>query len=140
MTTSQQFRARAVELEELIKRADHPDAIRELERQRRTMAELADNEGWLADNLDKTVHPASQDVDDGSILVEDGPVVAEDGGHILACLGAALLMRWNTLPTKLQKELFNDASSMGELLQTDALKREIACFLHKHKDGEVAPI
>ena len=31
---------------------------------------------------------------------------------------------------------------MGELLQTDKLKRQIACFLHKHKDNEdeAAPI
>jgi hypothetical protein len=140
MTTSEQFRARAVEFEALIKRADHPDAIRELQRQQRTLTELADNEGWLEENLDKTVQPTSQDVNDGSIRAEGGQIVAEDGGHILACLGAAVIMRWNTLPTKLQKELFDDASSMGELLQTDALKRQIACFLHKHKDDEAASI
>jgi hypothetical protein len=69
----------------------------------------------------------------------DGPIVAEDEGHILACLGAAVIMRWNTLPTKLQKELFDDASSTGELLQSDALKGEIARFLHNHKDDEAAP-
>ena len=133
MITSQQFRARAVEFDELIKRADHPDAIRELKGQQRTLTELADNEEWLASNLDKTVRATSQDVDEGPILAEDGPTVAADHEHILACLGAAVIMQWNTLPTKLQKELFENASSTGELLQTDALKKQIACFLHKHK-------
>ena len=139
MTTSQQFRERAVEFEELIKRAAHPDAIRELQRQRRAFTELADNEGWLAENLDNTVH-RGPDADDGSILAEDAPIAPQDGERILACLGAAVIMRWNTLPTKLQKELFDDASSTGELLQADALKRQIACFLHEHKDDETAPI
>ncbi len=139
MTTSHQFRARAVEFDELIKRADQPDAVRELQGQQRTLVELADNEEWLANNLDKTVRPTSQDVGDGPVLAEDGPIVADDG-HILACLGAAVIMQWNTLPTKLQKELFDNASSMGELLQTDALKKQIACFLHKHKGADVAPM
>jgi hypothetical protein len=140
MTTSEQFRARAVEFEELIKRADQPDAIRELQRQQRTLTDLADNEGWMAENQGKTVQPTGQDVNDGAIPAEDDPIAPEDSGHILACLGAAVINRWNTLPTKLQKELFKDAGSMGELLQTDKLKRQIACFLHKHKDDEAAPI
>jgi hypothetical protein len=140
MITSQQFRERAVEFEELIKRAGHPDAIRKLQGQQRSLVELADNEEWLASNLDKTVRPASQDVGDRSIVAENGPAVGADDGHILACLGAAVIMQWNTLPTKLQKELFDNASSMGELLQTDALKKQIACFLHNHKDADVAPM
>jgi hypothetical protein len=35
---------------------------------------------------------------------------------VLRCLGAALIMQWNTLPQKLRRELFDNASSMGELL------------------------
>jgi hypothetical protein len=54
--------------------------------------------------------------------------------RILRCLGAAVIMRWNTIPTKLQRELFDNASSVGELLQVGALKGQIARFLHKHKD------
>jgi hypothetical protein len=48
-------------------------------------------------------------------------------------------MRWNTLPTKLQKELFDDASSVGALLQAGAVKGQIARFLHNHKDDDMAP-
>jgi hypothetical protein len=138
MTTSP-FRARATEFDALIKRADHPDAVRELQGQQRTLVELANNEEWLASNLDKTVRVTGQDVGESAILAQDGPSAAAEEGHVLACLGAAVIMQWNTLPTKLQKELFDNASSMGELLQTDALKKQIACFLHKHKDGEVTP-
>jgi hypothetical protein len=145
MSTSQQLRTRAAEFGELIKSADHPDAIRELRRQKRTFNELADNEDWLANNLDKTVHPADKDDSEDLMLppmakgAGKGPILVEDEGHVLRCLGAALIMRWNTLPTKLQKELFDNASSVGGLLQTGELKAQIARFLHNHKDDEAAP-
>jgi hypothetical protein len=138
MMTSQQSRARAAEFGELIKGANHSDAIRELQRQQRTFTELADNEDWLAGNLDKTVHPASQDINDGPNLAKDSAIIAEDEAYLLGCLGAAVIMQWNTLPTKLQRELFDNASSMGDLLQTDVLKGQIARFLHNHKDDEAA--
>jgi hypothetical protein len=54
--------------------------------------------------------------------------------HILRCLGAAVLMQWNDLPTKIQRELFEHASAMGELNHTAELKRQVARFLHQHKD------
>ena len=54
--------------------------------------------------------------------------------HILRCLGAAVIMQWNDLPTKIQRELFEHASSMGELDHTAELKGQVARFLHQHKD------
>jgi hypothetical protein len=47
-------------------------------------------------------------------------------------------MQWNTLPPKLQKELFEAASSVGDLLQAAPLKGQIARFLHNHKDDDPA--
>ena len=144
MLTSQQSRTRAAEFGELIKTADHPDAIRELRRQERTFTELADNEDWVANNLDKTVHPTDEDDSDDVMLPPtaedggDGPPLAEDEEHVLRCLGAAVIMQWNTLPTKLQRELFDKASSVGGLLQSGELKGQIARFLHNHKDDEAA--
>ena len=138
MITSRQFRERADEFGELVKQTQHPDAIRELQRQQRSFTDLADNEDWMARNLDKTVPPTGRDVGDRPAPAEDDPIVAEDKGYILACLGAAVIMQWNTLPTRLQKELFDNASSMGELLQSDVLKGQIARFLHNHKD-DAAP-
>jgi hypothetical protein len=49
-------------------------------------------------------------------------------------LGAALIMQWNTLPTTLQREVFDTAGSAGKLLETAALRGQIARFLHKHKN------
>ena len=53
---------------------------------------------------------------------------------ILECLGAAVIMRWDTLPTKIQRELFEDATSLADLAQTAPPKGQIARFLHNHKD------
>jgi hypothetical protein len=55
---------------------------------------------------------------------------AEDE-KILECLGAAVIMLWGSLPTKIQRELFEHAT---DLAQTAPVKGQIARFLHNHKD------
>ena len=45
-------------------------------------------------------------------------------------------MQWSSLPAKLQREPFDTAGAMGELLDTSALRGQIARFLHKHKDSD----
>jgi hypothetical protein len=50
--------------------------------------------------------------------------------------GAAVIMQWNDLATDVQRELFDYATSMGELRHVAELKGQIAWFLNKHKDGE----
>ena len=54
MLTPQQFRAKAAEYGELVKRASNPGAIREFQELERSFIELANNPAWLASNLDKT--------------------------------------------------------------------------------------
>ena len=54
--------------------------------------------------------------------------------HILDCLGAAVMMRWGTLPTKIQRELFDYATSLADLTHTAQLRGQIARYLHNHKD------
>jgi hypothetical protein len=54
--------------------------------------------------------------------------------RILRCLGAAVIMQWNTIPTKLQRELFDTAGSVGDVLKSSELRAQIARFLHKQKD------
>ena len=72
-----------------------------------------------------------------SELSRDKPVLlSEDEGRILQCLGAAVLLQWNDLPTPIQQQLFEHAVSIGEAGQTAKLKERIARFLHKHKDDE----
>jgi hypothetical protein len=53
---------------------------------------------------------------------------------MLRCLGAAVVMQWSTLPRKLQRELFDNATAVGELSETAARRGMIARFLHKQND------
>jgi hypothetical protein len=72
-----------------------------------------------------------------SELSRDKPVPLSEGEkRILQCLGAAVLLQWNDLPTPIQQQLFEHAVAMGEAGQTAQLKEQIARFLHKHKDDE----
>jgi hypothetical protein len=57
-----------------------------------------------------------------------------DDKKILECLGAAVIMRWGTLPTKIQRELFEHATSLADLAQIAPPKDQIARFLHNHKE------
>jgi hypothetical protein len=137
MFTAEQFRAKAAESTESLKHTDVPSEIRALQRSEQSFNALAQNEDWLADNFDKIIK--SQDIhpqDDVAGKSASRRTVAEIEEHILRCLGAAVIMQWNTIPTKLQRELFDTAGSLGDVLQTAALRGQIARFLHDHKDEE----
>ena len=56
---------------------------------------------------------------------------------VVRCLGAAVIMQWNTIPKKLQRDLFDTAGSLGEVLRTAELRGQIARFLHHHKDDDI---
>jgi hypothetical protein len=55
--------------------------------------------------------------------------------RIVRCLGAAVILQWNNLPTDIQRNLFDDAASMSDPEQRFRLKQQIARFLHEHKNG-----
>jgi hypothetical protein len=57
MFTPEQFRTKAAEYSQLVKTANSQSEARELQELERSFAVLADNEQWLRDNHDKTVHP-----------------------------------------------------------------------------------
>ncbi len=59
--------------------------------------------------------------------------LAEEEEGTLRHLGAAVVARWNDLPTAVQRELFRHAVSVGEPSRTAELKERIARFLHAHK-------
>jgi hypothetical protein len=129
MFTTKQYRAKSSEYGELIKASDDPSQIRDYQNSKESFSSLADNEEWLADNFDKMVRAP-----------DEAPIgrttLAAEEEHVLRCLGAAVIMQWNAIPTKLQRELFDTAGSMGELLDTAALRGQLARFLHKHKDDD----
>ena len=127
MFKSHQYRAKAAEYGELIKRSIAPDEIREFRKLQDRLGSLADNEEILADDYDNAAQVAEQDGSSGAALAAEEELV-------LRCLGAAIIMQWNALPTTLQREIFDTAGSIGRLLETAALRGQIARFLHNHKD------
>jgi len=115
MFTAEQFRTKVAESAETIKNTDVPSEIRKIERSMESYSLLAQNEDWPVDSK----------------------AVAKIEEHVLRCLGAAVIMQWNTIPKKLQRELFDTAGSLGDVLQTVTLRGQIARFLDSHKDEEM---
>ncbi len=134
MFAAKHFRAKAEESAEALKSTVVPGEIRQLQRSKQSFSDLAQNETWLADNFDKMIRSRTEDEPAGKRLEENA--VAEIEEHILRRLGAAVIMQWNTIPTKLQRELFDTAGSLGDVRQTTELRGQIARFLHDHKDKE----
>jgi hypothetical protein len=128
MFTPKQYRAKATEYAQLVKTTNIPEEARGFRKREQSYTSLASNEEWLANNFEKTLHASDQDR-------EEGDALAETEEQVLRCLGAAVIMQWNSIPRKLQRELFDNAGSMGQLLQTSTLRGQIARFLHKHKDN-----
>jgi hypothetical protein len=128
MLTAQQYRVKAAEYAGLAETARSPGESREFRALERDCISLAANREWLAANGDQTV-PASEQADHARAEEE----------QILRCLGAAVIMRWTTLPKKIQRELFEYAGTIGDLQQTTELKGQIARFLHHHKDDAQKP-
>lgn len=56
MFTPEHFRAKAAECGELAKTANRQDDAREFQRREKSLTMLADNEQWLADHYEQTVH------------------------------------------------------------------------------------
>jgi len=124
MFTPEQFRAKAAEYAKRAKGSDGMKQVREYEALERRFTALADNEQWLTDNYDKTVHTRPRE--EPSELA-----VADDEERMLRYLGAAVSMHWRNVPTKLQRERFLSATTMGELSETEERRGQIARFLHK---------
>lgn len=127
MFKSQQYRAEAAEYGERVKGSTDPDEGRKLQEMQDRLVSLADSEQGLADDYHNAVHIVRPDQPRGAAL-------ASEEERVLRCLGAAVIMQWNALPTTLQRELFDTAGSVGKLLETAELRGQIARFLHKHKN------
>jgi hypothetical protein len=125
MFSSRQYRVRAAEYAERGRNTEVPNEILEYRNLGRRFTEMADHEEWVGRNFKKTLHQSSDDQDVADSAEEE---------RILRCLGASVILHWNNLPKKLQKELFDSAGAMGDLLKTKELRAEIARFLHAHKD------
>jgi hypothetical protein len=131
MFTAQQYRSKALEYEGRLKTAGSPGDLAEYRDLQQSYTSLADNLDWLAANAGKTVTSQAG----GAPHVERGKRQAEhvEEEKILRCLGAAVILNWNTIPPKLQRALFEAASSI-QGNQTAPLREVLAQFLHDHKD------
>jgi hypothetical protein len=129
MFKSQQYRAKATECGELVKSSTSAEESRKFQDLEDRFVSLADNERGLADAYNNAVHIAEQDQSRGAAL-------ADEEEHVLRCLGAAVIMQWNALPTTLQREIFDTAGSVGKLVETAALRGQIARFLHKKNETD----
>ena len=61
-----------------------------------------------------------------------GGLLAQQEEHILRCLGAAVVLRWDQWPQDVQKEVFDLAGSVGPLADATELRARIARFLHTY--------
>ena len=127
MFKSRQYRAKAAEYGELVRSSADAEESRKFQGMEDRFVALANNERDLADAYHDAVH-----IDEPGRA--RGAVLAAEEEQVLRCLGAAIIMQWNTLPTSLQREIFDTAGSVGKLWETAALRGQIARFLHKHKN------
>jgi hypothetical protein len=81
--------------------------------------------------------------DEGGARAVPWPLLYETGDlldaerRVLECLGAALVIEWNDLPTDVQRRLFKHAAS-GKSYTADLLNARIARFLRNYKDDGAA--
>ena len=129
MFATKRYRAKSDEYREPGKGSTDPSQVRKYQDLSDGFSSLAENEARAAGNPDKTLQALDEE------QADDATLAAEEE-HVLRCLGAAVIMQWNTIPTKLRREFFDTAGSMGELLATAELRGQIARFLHKHKDRD----
>jgi hypothetical protein len=123
MTTAQQYRVKAAEYAALAETAPSPSEVREFRTLEQNFTSLAANQEWLAGDADLAT-PASVKADDARTQDE----------QILRCLGAAVVMRWHTLPKKIRRELLDHANSIEDQQPSTELKGQIARFLPSHED------
>jgi hypothetical protein len=127
MFKPQRYRAKAAQYGERDKSSADADESRKYQALEDRFVALANNERDLANAYHDAVH-----IDESGRA--RGEALAAEEEQVLRCLGAAIILQWNALPTSMQREIFDTAGSVGKLWETAALRGQIARFLHKHKN------
>src|SRR5467141_276948 len=97
MFTAKQYRAKAAEYTELLKAASLPAEIREFRRLEQSYLTLAENEEWMADNLEKISRPGADENWYGdAILAQQGKDTLECDGVDVATQSAAIPTRFSS--------------------------------------------
>ena len=95
-----------------------------------SFGQMADNEEWVARHRDQLV--GGTELRDAEPRTQPEAALAQQEEHMLRCLGAAVVLRWDQLPTDVKKGLFDLAGSVGPLSDARELRSRIARFLHEH--------
>ncbi len=131
MFTPEQYRAKAAQYDALLKTAGTPAEEAEYRDLKQSYGSLAENLDWLAANSGKTLGSGKQPPRQQGAGRHEAYAEQE---NVLRCLGAAVILKWNTIPQKLQRALFEAASSIEDSERRAPLKDVLAQFLHDHKD------
>ena len=126
MFTAQQYFEKATEYQGLLGSAHSPDEAIEFRELMQSYLAPAENMDSLTVNRDKTIRPRRKH--------RANHVAPADEEKFLRYLGAAMIMRWNTIPTKVQRELFEYASTLDELRQMPPWRAALAASL-RHRSG-----
>jgi hypothetical protein len=132
MFTAQQYRAKAAKYDGLLAAAQSPAEAAEYRDLKHSHTSHADNLEWLTANAGKTMSTGVHEPPRRGRRDPDSAYAEQE--NILRCLGAAVILNWNTIPAKLQRALFEAASSIQDSGHTAPLKEVLARFLHDHKD------
>jgi hypothetical protein len=128
MCTAKRYRVKAAGFTELLKTKNLPAEIREIRNLERSYVALAENDQWLADNLDKINSPgADQNLYSDIILAQQKALGRLDADDVTQTTEFSIKMQ----------QLFDDAGSKGGLLQTATLRGQFTRFLWKHKEDLV---
>ena len=125
---SQQYRARPINRRELVTSSTRAEESHKFKTWRDSFALSAADERGLAEGCDDPLQLAEQ-------VRSCGANLAVEEQRTLQCLGVALVVHWNAMPTTLQREIFDTAGPVGRLVETAALREQIARFLHRHSQA-----
>ena len=90
MFNAKQFRAKAAEFGGRIETSSTSNERREYQQLQRKFAELADNEQWLADNHEQTLHAADKEPPAVTVLAEEAEHTHDrSGGGLKSALALA---------------------------------------------------
>ncbi len=97
MFTAEQYRAKAAEFDSLLSATRSPAETAEHRDLKQSYVSLADNLDWLTANAGKTVSSDARDPPHRKHRDRDAAYAEQE--NILRCLGAAVILNWNTIPT-----------------------------------------
>src|SRR5215210_2181310 len=123
MFTAEQYRAKAAEYGGYLAAAQSAAETVEYRDLQQSFGLLANNMDWLTANAGKTI---SSDPLNPPRRRRRNPDLPNEQENILHCLGAAVILNWNTIPTKLQRALFEAANSIQDSGRTAPLNDVLA--------------